>query len=87
MYVIFDKQSDDIYKYGISHDPIETDGFSARLRDQLDLYNRIAGWTRFHAEILHRDLAGRLIARQIETQLIRDYKERYGQRPLGNLID
>lgn len=87
VYVIFDKQSDDIYKYGISHDPIETDGLSARLRDQLDLYNRIAGWARFHAEIIHRDLAGRLKARQIETQLIRDYKERYGHRPLGNLID
>ena len=32
VYVIFDKQEDDIYKYGISHDPIEADGLSARLR-------------------------------------------------------
>ena len=43
LYVIFDKEEDDIFKYGISHDPIGADGLSARLRDQLDLYNRIAG--------------------------------------------
>ena len=87
VYVIFDKQSDDIYKYGISHDPIEADGLSARLRDQLDLFNRIAGWSRFIAEIMHQDLQGRLAARQIEKALIRTYKELYGHRPLGNLAD
>ena len=87
LYVIFDKQEDDIYKYGISHDPIEADGLSARFRDQLDLYNRIAGWQRFYAEILQYDIAGRLKARQIEQQLIRDYKVLYGRRPMGNLSD
>jgi hypothetical protein len=87
VYVIFDKQSDDIYKYGISHDPIEADGLSARLRDQLDLFNRIAGWSRFNAEILHVDLQGRLKARQIETALIQAYKTLHGHRPLGNLKD
>ena len=75
VYVIFDKQDDSIYKYGISHDPIEADGLSARLRDQLDLYNRIAGWTRFYSEMMHKDLQGRLKAREIEQQLIIDYKQ------------
>jgi hypothetical protein len=87
VYVIFDKQEDDIYKYGISHDPIESDGLSARFRDQLDLFNRIAGWSRFYAEILHTDIEGRLKARQIEQKLIRDYKELNGKRPIGNLTD
>jgi hypothetical protein len=87
VYVIFDKQEDDIYKYGISHDPIEADGFSARFRDQLDLYNRIAGWQRFYAEILYYDIEGRLKARQIEQQLIRDYKVLHRRRPMGNLTD
>ena len=87
VYVVFDKQSDDLYKYGISHDPIEADGLSARLRDQLDLFNRIAGWSRFHAEILEQNIQGRVKARKIETTLIRAYRVKYGRRPLGNLKD
>ncbi len=87
VYVIFDKQDDDIYKYGISHDPIDVDGLSDRLRDQLDLYNRIAGWQRFYAEILHSEIDGRLAARQIEQTLIREYKQTHGRRPTGNLTD
>ena len=71
VYVIFDKQDDDIYKYGISHDPIDADGLSARLRDQLDLFNRIAGWQRFYAEILHYEIEGRLAARQTSRTLQR----------------
>ena len=87
VYVIFDKQDDDIYKYGISHDPIDADGLSARLRDQLDLFNRIAGWQRFYAEILHYEIEGRLAARQIEQTLIREYRQLYGRCPIGNLTD
>jgi URI fold toxin 2 len=87
VYVVFDKEKDDIYKYGISHDPIESDGLSARLRDQLDLFNRIAGWSRFYAEILHDNIQGRLHAREIEQQLIREYKTAHGHRPTGNLMD
>ena len=87
VYVIFDKQDDSIYKYGISHDPIEADGLSARLRDQLDLYNRIAGWSRFYSEMMYKDLQGRVKAREIEQQLIRDYKKLHGHRPKGNLKD
>ena len=87
VYVIFDKQEDDIYKYGISHDPIEADGLSARLRDQLDLFNRIAGWNRFFAEILHHNIEGRWKARALEKQLIQEYKIAHGRRPLGNLSD
>jgi hypothetical protein len=47
------------------------------LRDQLALYNRIADWSRFHAEILYRDIEGRLIAREIEQRLIRENTKNY----------
>ena len=87
VYVIYDKQDDNIYKYGMSHDLIETDGLSARLRDQLDLFNRIAGWTRFHSEILYYNVSGRVQAREIEQKLIRDHKDLHGHRPVGNLSD
>ena len=87
VYVIYDKQDDVVYKYGISHDTIDSDGLSARLRDQLDLFNRITGWSRFYAEILHQDIQGRLKAREIEQNLIIEYKKEHGHRPLGNLID
>jgi URI fold toxin 2 len=87
IYVIYDKQEDDIYKYGISHDAIDVDGLSARLRDQLDLFNRIAGWSRFYGEIIVSDIEGRLSARQQEQTLINAYKIANGQRPKGNLVD
>ncbi len=87
IYVIYDKQDDAIYKYGISHDAIDTDGLSARLRDQLDLFNRIAGWSRFYGEIIVQSIEGRLAARQQEQALINAYKSQFGKRPNGNLID
>jgi hypothetical protein len=87
IYIIYDKQEDDIYKYGISHDVIDSDGLSARLRDQLDLFNRIAGWSRFYGEILLQDIEGRVAARQQEQILINTYKTKHGKRPNGNLTD
>ncbi|MEM1119916.1 MAG: hypothetical protein AAGJ18_05670 [Bacteroidota bacterium] len=33
LYEIADIQENDTFKYGISHDPIEADGLSKRLRD------------------------------------------------------
>jgi URI fold toxin 2 len=87
IYIIFDKQDDDIYKYGISHDPIDADGQSSRLRDQLDLYNRIAGWSRFYGEIIEHNIEGRLKARLREQELINAYKNTHGNRPKGNLAD
>ena len=87
IYVIYDKQEDDVYKYGISQDVIDEAGLSCRLCDQLDLYNRIAGWARFYAEIIYRDIAGRLKAREIEQKLIRNYNSVNNRRPFGNLMD
>ncbi len=87
IYIIYDKQEDEIYKYGISHDSIDADGLSSRLRDQLDLFNRIAGWSRFYGEIIVQNIEGRLAARQQEQALINAFKTIHGKRPTGNLTD
>ena len=87
VYIIYDKQDDDIYKYGISHDVVDSDGLSTRLRDQLDLFNRIAGWARFYGEIISQNIEGRLAAREQEQSLINAYKNEFGKRPNGNLTD
>ena len=47
LYEIRDIQENDIFKYGISQDPIESDGLSKRLRDQINLFNVVAGFIRF----------------------------------------
>lgn len=35
LYGIWDKKEDDLFKYGISDDPIEEDGLSDRVREQV----------------------------------------------------
>ena len=42
LYIIFDKETGDIDKYGISGDPIEKDGLFGRIKLQLELFNRIS---------------------------------------------
>jgi len=85
LYIIFDKETGDLDKYGISSEPIESGGLSSRIKIQLDLFNRIAGWHRFYAEILYHDIPNRIAARQIEKKFINAYIEVYGHRPPGNL--
>jgi hypothetical protein len=87
LYVIFDGDDDSIYKYGISDDSIDSDGLSDRIREQLDLFNRIAGFTRFYAKILMSEIPGRRKARDLERQHIQDFREKHGHRPPGNLRD
>lgn len=50
LYEIVDKFDNDIFKYGISCDPIGKDGMSKRMRVQLTFVNLIDKWTRFFAE-------------------------------------
>ncbi len=87
LYVIYDKQTGDIDKYGITDDPLEEDGLSGRTKEQLDLFNRIAGWERFFAEILYKDIPGRKKAREIERAHIRAYFDKHGHKPPGNKSD
>ena len=87
LYVIFDGEDDSIYKYGISDDHIDPDNLSGRVREPVDLFNRIAGFPRFYAKIMLRDIPGRKQAREIERQHIWAFREKYGRRPPGNLRD
>ncbi len=84
LYEIVDKLTDDIHKYGISHDLIDADGLSNRIRVQLGDFNLIAGWDRFHARILIKDIPGRARALEIEEEHIEDFRLKNGQKPPGN---
>lgn len=84
LYAFDDKKNDDIFKYGISDDPIEEDGLSERMRKQLTLYNLIAGFTRFVGRIIMTGISGRKKAEQIENRHINDYFQKHGRYPIGN---
>ena len=84
LYEIRDSVDDDVFKYGISHDPIDEDGYSNRMRTQVDFLNLGVKWLRFFARILLLDIPGKKEAKRIEKQYIRKYKEEHGHRPRGN---
>lgn len=88
LYEIVDKVDNDIFKYGISCGPISRrDGMSKRMRVQLRFANLIDGWKRFFTRILIHDIPGRKEAKRIESEHIKAYKEKHGERPRGNLRD
>lgn len=84
LYEIRDEEEKDIYKYGISDDPIEDDGLSKRLRYQLNLMNRVVGWPRFLGNVLIENIPGRIKAREVEDSYIDRYREKHGRNPRGN---
>jgi hypothetical protein len=84
LYEIRDIQEDDTFKFGISHDEIEADGLSKRLRDQISIYNVVAGFVRFFARILIKNIPNRVDALKIEKDRIREYKDKHGRKPRGN---
>ncbi len=85
LYAIHDVEENDIFKYGISDKPIKEDGYSKRMRDQVDYLNRAVGWLRFFAEILIRGIKGRPKARAMEDEYINACKEKHGRNPRGNV--
>lgn len=87
LYEIIDRVDNDVFKYGISCKPINQDGTSSRMREQVNNLNRVDKWTRFFARILLRDIAGKREARRIETEYIQAYLEKYEKRPRGNPKD
>jgi URI fold toxin 2 len=87
LYVIIDRVDDGVFKYGISCKPIGKDGLSERMREQINLLNRIDKWRRFFAVILIVDIQGKREARRIESQHIRDYEKLHGEKPRGNPVE
>lgn len=84
LYKIWDVEEQKVFKYGISDDPIDADGLSDRLRDQINLYNLVANFIRFIGEILLRNIPGRAEAERIENEYIERHIEEFGERPRGN---
>jgi|GEM_PF-1836317 len=62
LYAIDDLPEDDLLKYGVTDDPIESDELPARLRNQLTLYNIVANFLRFVGRIIISDIPGRAMA-------------------------
>jgi hypothetical protein len=84
LYEIIDRVDDDVFKYGISCKPIGKDGQSERMREQVNLLNRIDKWLRFFARILVHNIPGKREARRLETELIQNYEKKNGEKPRGN---
>ncbi len=84
LYVIYDEEEDDVFKYGISDEKISSDGYSKRVRDQVNYLNDAVGWLRFFAQILIRGIIGKAKARQIEDEHVDSYREKHGHNPRGN---
>jgi hypothetical protein len=64
LYLVHDTEENDIFKYGISDKPVGDDGYSKRMREQVDYLNRAVGWARYFAIILILDIPGRARARR-----------------------
>lgn len=86
LYVVEDTTENKVFKYGISDDPIEEDGLSKRLRQQVDFLNRAVGFLRFLGSVLLTNIQGRRKAKEIEDKYIDNYIDAYGERPRGNPI-
>lgn len=87
LYEIYDKQNEETFKYGISSDPIDEDGdgLSNRIRRQLTIFNLAAGWLRYFARILIKNIPGRKMAEKVEDEFIDSFEEKHGSMPRGNL--
>lgn len=84
LYALDDMEKEDVFKYGISDDPIEEDGISKRIRKQLDLFNLIAGSLRFVGRIIRVNIPGRKRAEELEDEYNEIYYQKNGDYPPGN---
>ena len=87
LYEIRDSLDDSVFKYGISHDPIDENGLSKRMRLQVNFLNLGVNWQRFFGRVIVMNIDGRIEANRIETEYIQSYTKQYGSRPRGNLED
>ncbi len=81
---IFDTVEEDVYKYGISCEPLLSDGTSPRANRQVREYNRLVGFLRFLARVLFTGIPGRRLAEEKEAESIAAYEKKFGKRPRGN---
>ncbi len=84
LYAIYDLEEEDVFKFGISDKPVGEDGYSLRMREQVNYLNKAVGWMRYVAEVLVSRIIGRKKARQIENEYIDAYHAKHGRNPRGN---
>ena len=51
LYEIVDQKTNTVFKYGICGRVLNKDGSSPRANEQVNLFNRLAGWARYIARI------------------------------------
>ena len=85
LYEIRDSIDDDVFKYGISHDPIDEEGQSNRMKKQVNFLNLGVNWLRFFAQILLLNIPNKKEAKTIEDEYINNYEKQNGRKPRGNL--
>lgn len=86
LYEIYDTVDEDVYKYGISGELLNSDGSSPRANRQVREYNRVVGFLRFLAKVLLTGIPGRKRAEEIENEKIAGYEKSKGHRPRGNPV-
>lgn len=85
LYEIWDNEEIEVFKFGVSANLIGADGLSKRIRVQLETLNLAANYIRYTAQILLIDIPGRAEAERIERERIESFREKYGQKPRGNI--
>ena len=85
LYEIRDSIDDDVFKYGISHDPIDEEGQLNRMKKQVSFLNLGVNWLRFFAQILLLNIPNKKEAKTIEDEYIDNYEKQNGRKPRGNL--
>lgn len=85
LYQIDDLEENDVFKYGISGEPLLEDGSSRRANRQVKKYNLVANKNKFAAQVLMTDIEGREKALQVEDNHIEAYEQKHGRKPRGNL--
>jgi len=84
LYIIYDYKDRAIFKFGISDKPVNTSKSSSRLDSQITLFNRVNGTERFRGRIISYPIYGRLKARELEDERIREFIDKYQRFPRGN---
>lgn len=84
LYEIYDTIDEEVYKYGVSGEPLLDDGSSPRANRQVREYNRIVGLLRFLAKVLLTGISGRKKAEEIENEKVEEHERLYDKRPRGN---
>jgi len=84
LYMIFDIELQQVYKYGICGESLLPDGSSPRANRQVREFNRVVGLQRFTATVIETNIPGRKQAEEVEIAHIKAHERKYGRPPRGN---